>query len=476
VVNYHSRHIQLEDTPLETNRTTRGIRLLFLCLVVFQVGPIPAEWDVPEELSGKVNALDEQQQAFITSGAAIEIIPERQLTHELATRDAESMMMLLNDLMSVAEQMGYSEDRDMGAAPLNLDSKRFNHGVTTTPELRDMEREPGPFSIHRYLNPSSGVPTFGGANVAIWPEDLVAGNVDVAIVGVPNDMSSGKRDAGWAPFEMRALNTIAAPDGQSLLKPFEVLSIVDYGNIRVDRMSTERSIDHISDMIAETASTGAIPMMVGGDTSILYPGVRGLSQVHGTRSFGLVHFSAHPDVERHSDHTISDRQALFRLLDQDIVEGEETVLFGLRGADVDVSNLSWLRDQGVRYHTMVKIRERGYAKVLKEVQREVERGPNAFFVSIDVSVLQPSEMVAAGRIEPNGAEIDEITRVIRHVCAAREIVGFQITDLAPVMDYSRLSALNANAVLNACLAGMTVRKAGLKPDYIHPLALDHGQR
>jgi agmatinase len=58
-----------------------------------------------------------------------------------------------------------------------------------------MERESGPFSVHRYLYPESGVPTFGGAKVAIWPEDLVAGDVDVAIMGVPSDMSSGQRDA-----------------------------------------------------------------------------------------------------------------------------------------------------------------------------------------------------------------------------------------------------------------------------------------
>ena len=45
-----------------------------------------------------------------------------------------------------------------------------------------------------------------------------------------------------------------------------------------------------------------------------------------------------------------------------------------------------------------------------------------------------------------------------------------------MMDTSSVSVLHSNAVLNACLAGMAVRKSGLKPDYVHPLALDHGQR
>jgi agmatinase len=85
-------------------------------------------------------------------------------------------------------------------------------------------------------------------------------------------------------------------------------------------------------------------------------------------------------------------------------------------------------------------------------------------------------MVAAGRMTSNGLRIDQVTQAIRHVCASKNIVGFEITDMAPMLDLSRLSVLHANAVLNACLNGIAVHEAGLDPDYVHPLALDHGQR
>ena len=110
------------------------------------------------------------------------------------------------------------------------------------------------------------------------------------------------------------------------------------------------------------------------------------------------------------------------------------------------------------------------------VLQEVESGPGAFFVSIDVSVAKPAEMIAAGRATYDGLGLEEVTRAIRHVCASKEIVGFEITDVAPMLDVSRLSVMHANALLNACLVGMAVRKEGLDPDYVHPLALDHGQR
>jgi len=404
---------------------------LFLALLLPPFDSALGQWSVPDELRAQVSVLNDEQTEFITSGAVLEFIPERQLEHELATRDADGLRSFVDDLMSFSAEMRYDPERDMGAAPLNL----------------------------RYLFAQSGVPTFGGAKVAIWPEDLVAGNVDVAIIGVPNNMSSGRRDAGSGPNAMRAMNTIATPDMQSLVKPLEALSVVDYGSFTIDNMSAERTVDHVTDMVAETAGTGAIPMLVGGDTSMLYPGVKGVARTHGMGTFGLLHFSAHPDTERFGDHTISDRQALFLLLDQGIVEGSETIQVGLRGPAVDAETLQWLRSKEVRYHTMAEIRQRGFEEVLKRMLREVDKGPDAFFVSVDVSVIDPAEMVAAGRITSNGMRIEDVTQAIRHVCAAKDIVGFEITDMAPMLDLSRLSVIHSNAVLNACL-----------------LALDHGQR
>ncbi|MFT4937796.1 MAG: arginase family enzyme [Paraglaciecola sp.] len=433
-----------------------------------------AEWQLPTALIEKISGLEPQQQSFILTGDALDFLPAMQLIHEIETRDAADIQVMINDLLIVAAEMGYDPTRDMGAIPLSLSGEGFNLGTIIPAPLRKMKRKPGPFSVHRYMFPQSGVQTFAGAKIAIYPEDLVAGDVDVAIIGIPNDMGSGRRNAEYGPRVMRAMNTIATRDVQSLLDPMEVLSVVDYGDFTVDNMSTEKSLAHVTAMVAETAATGAIPIMVGGDTSILYPAVKGLASFHGKKTFGLVHFSAHPDVERQAVHTISDTQAVFRLLNEGILDGDDIVQIGLRGQAVNVDTLKWLRAEGVRYHTMAEIDRRGYAKVLKKVKKEVNKGPSKLFVSIDVSVIEPTEMVSAGRIVSNGLRVQQVTTAIRYLCAAKEIVGFEITDMSPMLDYSRLSAVNANAVLNACLVGIAVRTAGLKPDYVHPLALDHG--
>ena len=438
-------------------------------------GAALAEWQIPDNLEEAASALTSEQLAFLESGEVLMFLTERQLALELSTREPAAFGALIDDLMSIAAEMRYDPARDMGAVPLNLKSKTFNALQTTPAPLREMKREPGPFSVHRYLSPMSGVPTFGGAPVAIWPEDLVAGNVDVAIVGVPSNASSGRRDSARGPEEMRALNTIAAPDGKALIKPLDVLSVVDYGDFQRNWMSTEMTVGHVAGLVAETSSTGAIPMLVGGDTSMLYPGVKGIAEARDGEAFGLLHFSAHPDAEREGAHTISDRQAIFALLDEGIVEGENLIQVGLRGPDVTVETLEWLRSMKVRYHTMAEIEHRGAPQVLKRVLKEARNGPDAFFVSIDVSAIDPAEMAAAGRATANGMLLDDVRATIRHVCATKDIVGFEITDLAPMMDLSPLSVMHANTVLNACLNGIALRKSGLSPDYVHPLALDHGQ-
>jgi guanidinobutyrase len=442
----------------------------YLCLALLA---IPAY--ASESTDDKLAKLTAAEREFISSGAVLGYIPQAQLDHELSARDLAGLQALLADLMALHERMRYDPQRDMGAAPLNLTSKRFNGPYPTAAPLREEKRAPGPFSVHRYLYPKSGVPTFGNGKVAVWPEDLVAGQVDVAIVGIPSNMSSGRRDASNAPDLLRTVNTLGEPDAQTLIRPLEVLSVVDYGNFAIDDMAIERSVEHVATMVAETAATGAVPMIVGGDTSVLYPAVLGVAHTRGKGSFGLLHFSAHADVDREGDHTISDTRALLLLLDEGVVTGDNTIPVGLRGPSLDEETLLWLRSRDVRYHTMEEIRQRGFEQVLRRVSREIAKGPDAFFVSVDVSVTDPAELIAAGRVETQGMHLQQVTGLIRQVCSSKDIVGFAVTDLAPMFDLSRLSALNTNALLNACLSGMAVRASGLKPDYVNSLVLDHGQ-
>ena len=70
----------------------------------------------------------------------------------------------------------------------------------------------------------------------------------------------------------------------------------------------------------------------------------------------------------------------------------------------------------------------------------------------------------------------EVMPLLRRLCAETEIAGFELADMAPMLDFTYVSALNANYLMNACLAGIALRKEGItEANYLSPLALDHGQ-
>ncbi len=58
-------------------------------------------------------------------------------------------------------------------------------------------REPGPINVQRYYGGMywQGIPTFFRAPIALLPEDLAAGDVDVAFISAHIDMGFGVRGA-----------------------------------------------------------------------------------------------------------------------------------------------------------------------------------------------------------------------------------------------------------------------------------------
>jgi hypothetical protein len=103
------------------------------------------------------------------------------------------------------------------------------------------KREPGPFTLNYYANGRGGLKTFAGAPVAVYSEDFVAGKVDVAIVGAPLDMGSHCPGQRFGPMAMRNEYGAGGIGMNTMVNPSKELNIVDYGDIAIDNMSTERT-------------------------------------------------------------------------------------------------------------------------------------------------------------------------------------------------------------------------------------------
>jgi arginase family enzyme len=434
----------------------------------------PAIATFPPETQAKVDALSPEKKAFVDDAAALAgfgLTPDK-LAVEFAKRSAADVDAYVGALMAVVADSKFQPGSDAGEIALNPNASNFNASTVLRPAMFDkLWREPGPFSLDRYMYQKGGIPTFAHAPVAIRREDLIAGKVEVAFVGVPADFSSGWRDAKHGPALLRAMGGLVGSEVDSLVNPNVELRLADYGNLAIDYMAPERGLDHIQMMIRDIATTGAVPFIVGGDHSISFADIAGVVAAYGKGTVGLVQLDAHPEDDEEGDHRITDRQTTARLLSDGIVAGKDIVQIGLRGPAADAATLKRLRDEGVRYHTMAAVAERGWEAVSDQVIEQARAGPANVFVSFDMSVLDPSAAAGVGRPVPGGLTMREATPLVRRLCAETRVVGFELLDPAPVLDPTYQTTMAGNTIMHACLTGIAMRKKGLtQADYANALS------
>jgi agmatinase len=399
-----------------------------------------------------------------------------------------------------AQYYEYDPDDPNQAAPIRegekavipLDTGDPAYNLWQTPRTDLMKgREPGLINVQRFHGGAGwyGIPTFFKLPIALTAEDLKAANVDVAIVGAYTDMGGGYRGAAWGPMAMRASpstvgwGAFAMDHMLTLVNPFEEMTIVDYGDAPIDPISTERSMPAIREFIRQIAEVQieggehVIPLIIGGDHSLMYSDVAGLTDVYGKGNVGVIHFDAHYDATKSLfGHLISHGQPVYRLIEEGHVLGKNFIQVGLRGYYPNEESFDWMREQGFRYHTMAEVEERGWDAVMEDIIREANDGPEYIFISFDIDVMDPAYTPATGTPEPNGLTPRETFPLIRRLCAESNVVGFELVELLPYRDDGYETVLNCERIVREALVGIAMRKEGIDArHYLAPKTKDDGR-
>ena len=371
--------------------------------------------------------------------------------------------------------------------PLDTKDPSYDAWRTPNPNL-GKGRPPGPIDVQRF--PGQGymqMPTFFHQRIAQTPEDLKAGKVEVAIMGAFTDMGGGMRGAAHGPNAVRNSSMYLGwgarqPHMGVMVDPLEELTIVDYGNAPNDMMSTERTIHAVRSFVRQVAEVEiepgkhVIPIIVGGDHSLMYPDVAALTDVYGKGNVGVIHFDAHYDAGKFGmGHLINHGMPVYRLIEEGLLPGKNFIQVALRGYYPDEKAFEWMRENGFRYHPMAEVEARGWGPVMEDVIKEANDGPDFLFVSFDIDTLDPAFVPGTGTPEPGGLLPREVFPIVRRLCAETNVVGFELAELSPHMDPTYVSALYANRIVRECLTGLAMRKRGLTEKYyLSPLTKGHG--
>ncbi|MDP4648600.1 MAG: agmatinase [Ilumatobacteraceae bacterium] len=306
-----------------------------------------------------------------------------------------------------------------------------------------------------------GLATFGQRPFLTEPAQLDEWQPDVAIVGAPYDNSTTNRPG--ARFGPRAIRSQAYEPGSYHMdlgiEIFDYLEVVDFGDAYCPHGQTDVSLANIKARVSEVAKRGIIPITLGGDHSITWPAATAVAEVKGFGNVGIVHFDAHADTaDILYGNLASHGTPMRRLIESGAIPGKNFVQVGLRGYWPPKEIFDWMREQGMRWHTMDEIWQRGFQTVMKDAVAEALAAADSLYISIDVDSLDPSFAPGTGTPEPGGIMSADLLRMVRTLCLEHNVVGIDIVEVSPAYDVSDLTVNIAHRLAFECLAGLAARR------------------
>ena len=146
------------------------------------------------------------------------------------------------------------------------------------------------------------LPHFAGINTflkAPYVENVRdVARYDAAVVGIPFDSGTTYRPGTrFGQQGIRRISALYTPYNYELgVDLREQMTLCDAGDVFTIPANLEKSFDQITRGVAHVASSGALPIMLGGDHSIGFPCVRGIAQCTSKR-IGIIHFDRHIDIQ-----------------------------------------------------------------------------------------------------------------------------------------------------------------------------------
>ena len=343
-------------------------------------------------------------------------------------------------------------------------------------------RAPGPMVVNRSTEMGwSGISTFMKLPVCLTPEDLRAGEIDVAIGGAPwEGTATGWTGTHLGPRAIREADPIGGGARHHLdvrVSPFEVLKVADYGDADVLIGNTEGSYENIRAFTSEILSGGSIPIILGGDHGITWPVATAVAQAYGYGTIGIIHFDAHADTAPDMRGALAGHGTpMRRLIESGAVPGRNFVQVGLRGYWPEPPVLEWMEENQMRTHFMAEIRKDGFDAVLERALDEALDHADHLYISLDVDVADPAFTPGTGTPEPGGLTSAEMLRTVRRLAAEVGMVAMDVVEVSPPNDSGpNITALFANRAVMEALTGTAMRRLGItQPDYIDPRSAGTG--
>ena len=298
------------------------------------------------------------------------------------------------------------------------------------------------------FQPLSGndMPRFGGpATFMRLPACGLDAGLDVAFVGVPFDIGTSNRPgARLAPRQIRDESRMLRPYNMATrAAPFDCLRIADAGDVPINTFNLLKSIDIIEKHFDALLSSGATPLTMGGDHTIVLPILRALHRRVGP--VGLVHVDAHADInDEMFGEKIAHGTPFRRAVEEGLLNPKRVVQIGLRGTGYAADDFDWPRQQGFRVVQAEECWYKSLAPLMAEVRAQL--GPGPVYLSFDIDGIDPAYAPGTGTVEIGGLTVPQALEIIRG-SRGLDIVGGDLVEVSPPYDTTGNTALLGASLL-----------------------------
>lgn len=291
---------------------------------------------------------------------------------------------------------------------------------------------------------SSVVPRY--ADVATFmrlPRTDDLAHVDVGVFGVPLDSATFRGGTREGPSAIReASRAIRRVNPRTGVSPFDAANVADAGDAPVNILDIPGSMAATRDFVARLREQGVAPVAVGGDHSATLPVLRGLYD--GT-PVGVLQFDSHADIQDVFFGTKDNHASVMRRAHEEgIIDPRRVVQLGLRGTRFGDDDIQYGIDAGFTAITYDEYEEMGRAAAIERIKEVLGDGP--VYVTYDIDGLDPSQAPGTAAREPGGLSMRDSQVILREL-TGRDVVGGDVCEVAPALDPSGLTALNAANLL-----------------------------
>ncbi|MFF7709975.1 arginase family protein [Pseudomonas sp. NPDC007930] len=266
-----------------------------------------------------------------------------------------------------------------------------------------------------------GVP-FDGESTLGWPGSRYApGKVREAIKWINMRIQQG---------QVYCLETDSFMDvGEQLL--------LDCGDVAIHPHDTLKTFDATTAAVAQSIAGGRVPIVIGGDDSLLFPVARGVHQALPGR-IGIIHFDAHLDLmdESPKQGRYSQSSGMRRALELERIAATDCIQVCERHFNFPASG------QFKHAQDLVHISARDALRLgpVATVERILARvgGADHLYLSFDIDAIDPCYAPGAGAHEPGGISSDEALQMIELL--APHCAAMAITEVNPTTDVGTMTS------------------------------------